>query len=280
MIEKQLKKPLEQDKAYSLSVCILASGSKGNAIYISDGSTSILIDAGLSGSEIKRRLQSRGLRPEDLDAILVSHEHSDHIKGAGPISRRFDLPVYISLKTRAVASSQIGNINDIRYFKCGSTFMINSLTLHPFSLSHDAEDPAGFTVKKNGAKIGIATDLGLATSMVKEHLKDCTVLIIEANHDTSMLAKGPYPWPIKQRIKSRTGHLSNQASKNLLKEVQHNQLQHVILAHLSEVNNTPQKALSAVGQAITHSHTHLTAANQDFSGNLLVTFKSCGLFKN
>ena len=105
--------------------------------------------------------------------------------------------------------------------------------------------------------------------MVKEHLKDCTVLIIEANHDTSMLAKGPYPWPIKQRIKSRTGHLSNQASKNLLKEVQHNQLQHVILAHLSEVNNTPQKALSAVGQAITHSHTHLTAANQDFSGNLL-----------
>ncbi|OIN95316.1 MAG: MBL fold metallo-hydrolase [Deltaproteobacteria bacterium CG1_02_45_11] len=269
MIEKQLKKPLEQDKAYSLSVCILASGSKGNAIYISDGSTSILIDAGLSGSEIKRRLQSRGLRPEDLDAILVSHEHSDHIKGAGPISRRFDLPVYISLKTRAVASSQIGNINDIRYFKCGSTFMINSLTLHPFSLSHDAEDPAGFTVKKNGAKIGIATDLGLATSMVKEHLKDCTVLIIEANHDTSMLAKGPYPWPIKQRIKSRTGHLSNQASKNLLKEVQHNQLQHVILAHLSEVNNTPQKALSAVGQAITHSHTHLTAANQDFSGNLL-----------
>jgi phosphoribosyl 1,2-cyclic phosphodiesterase len=266
---KPLKKTIEQNNAYNLSVCILASGSKGNAIYISDGLTSILIDAGLSGSEITRRLQSRGLRPEDLDAILVSHEHGDHIKGAGPISRRFDLPVYISPKTRKAASSQIGKIKDIRYFKCGSTFMINNLTLHPFSLSHDAEDPVGFTVTRNGAKIGIATDLGIATSMVKEHLKDSTVLIIEANHDTTMLDKGPYPWPIKQRIKSRTGHLSNQSSKKLLMEVQHDKLKHVILGHLSEVNNTPQKALSAVGQAIIHHTTHLTVANQDVSGNVL-----------
>ncbi len=254
---------------YNLSVCVLASGSKGNSIYISDGPTSILIDAGLSGSEITRRLQSRGLRPEDLDAILVSHEHGDHIKGAGPISRRFDLPVYISRKTRNVASSQIGNINDIRSFECGSTFMINNLILHPFSLPHDAEDPAGFTVTKNGTKIGITTDLGMATSMVKEHLKGCSLLILEANHDTAMLADGPYPWPIKQRIRSRTGHLSNKASKNLLKEVQHDQLKHVILAHLSEINNTPQKALRAVGRAITHRNTQLTVANQDVSGDLL-----------
>ncbi len=255
---------------YNLGVCILASGSKGNAIFISSGDTSLLIDAGLSGIEIERRLRSRGLDPENLDAIMVSHEHSDHIQGVGVLSRRYKLPVYISTKTRKAAVSQLGNLYDFKNFECGSMFTINDLSIHPFSISHDAKDPCGFTVNQNGTKIGIATDLGIATSMVKEHLKGCTLLILEANHDEGMLINGPYPWPVKQRVKSRIGHLSNAESKHLLNEIQHDGLKHVMLAHLSETNNTPQKAVNEVGQALTRCKARLDVATQDKCGALLL----------
>ncbi len=253
----------------SFSVCMLASGSKGNAIYISDGSTSMLVDAGLSGIEIQRRMSSRGLTPKNLDAIIVSHEHSDHIRGVGILSRKFGLPIYMSRQTEKAAAALIGNVKDPINFQCGSAFTIKTLSIHPFSLSHDAEDPAGFTIENNAKKIGIATDLGIATSMVKEHLKDCTALILEANHDYDMLINGPYPWPLKQRIKGRSGHLSNQDSKELLKELMHDNLQHVILAHLSEENNTPQKVLDEVGQAITNGKIPITVSSQHFCSDLL-----------
>ena len=249
---------------YNVAVCVLSSGSKGNAIYVSDGSSSILIDAGLSGIEIERRLASRKIQPESLDAIIVSHEHSDHIQGVGVLARRYNLPVYISKKTQ-IAANHIGTVKDFKHFECGSSFQINDLTVHPFSISHDAEDPAGFTVGQNGVKVGIATDLGHPTSMVKEHLKNCSLLVLEANHDVDMLIDGPYPWPIKQRIQSRTGHLSNEATKKILKEVLHDKLEHVVLSHLSEVNNSPQKALSVIGQAISKGKTKLSVARQDIS---------------
>jgi phosphoribosyl 1,2-cyclic phosphodiesterase len=253
---------------YNLAVCTLASGSKGNSIYISDGTTSILVDAGLSGKEIERRLNSRDLSAKRLAAIVVSHEHSDHIKAVGILSRRFKLPVYISRKaTNALA--QLGEVQELRTFECGATFQINNLIIHPFSISHDAADPVGFTIGQNGTTIGIATDLGIATAMVKEHLKRCSLLIIESNHDPDMLANGPYPWPIKQRIKSRTGHLSNVDSKNLLQQLQHDKLEHVILAHLSETNNTPQKAFEEVAEALTRSKARLTVARQNVSGPIL-----------
>ena len=247
---------------------MLASGSKGNAVYLSNGATSLLIDAGLSGLEIQRRLASKGLRPEDLDAILVSHEHADHVQGVGVLSRRFNLPVYINKGTFDAASG-IGKLSDPRAFDCGTAFRIGQLNIHPFSLSHDAKDPSGFTFGQNGKKIGFATDLGIATAMVKSHLADCTVLILEANHDPIMLEKGPYPWPLKQRIKSRTGHLSNMASKELLEEIRHNRMEHVILAHLSETNNTPDKAFQAVEPALSNSGIRLSVATQDGSGEIL-----------
>ena len=253
---------------FNLSICMLASGSKGNAIYISDGATSILVDAGLSGIELQRRLESRNLAPEKLDAIIVTHEHSDHIRGAGILSRRFKLPVYINQKTEA-ASPGLGSLHEIRPFECGTTFAIGELTIHPFSISHDAEDPAGFTIGQNGTRMAIATDLGIATAMVKEHLKHCALLVLEANHDPQMLETGPYPWPLKQRIQSRLGHLSNSDSKKLLNELQHENLQHVILAHLSEINNTPQKAFDEVIQALTRCKAHLTVADQYNSGPVI-----------
>ncbi len=247
---------------------MLASGSKGNATYISDGQSSILVDAGLSGIELQRRLESRGLEPEKLDAIIVSHEHSDHVRGAGILSRRFKLPVYINQKTKA-ASPGLGNLHETRPFECGKTFAIGNLTIHPFSISHDAEDPAGFTIGQNGTRMAIATDLGIVTAMVKEHLKQCALLVLEANHDPQMLETGPYPWPLKQRIQSRIGHLSNSDSRKLLQELQHEDLQHVILAHLSEINNTPQKAFDEVIPALNRCDAQLTVAGQYRSGPVI-----------
>jgi phosphoribosyl 1,2-cyclic phosphodiesterase len=246
---------------FSLAICTLASGSKGNATYISDGETSILVDAGLSGVEIQRRLASRDLSPEDLDAIIVTHEHSDHVRGVGILSRRYKLPVYINPGTQK-AAPQIGKLHETIPFECGTTFHISKMAIHPFAISHDAKDPAGFTIGQNGTTVGIATDLGIATSMVRQHLKRCALLLLEANHDPTMLETGPYPWPLKQRIRGRTGHLSNPDSKQLLKELQHDNLQHVILGHLSEINNTPQKAFDEVVKALTRCNARLTVADQ------------------
>jgi len=247
----------------AISVCLLASGSRGNAIYISDGHASILIDAGLSGVEIQRRMAARELDPQQLNGIVVSHEHNDHIQAVGILARRFKLPVYISANTYAAAQKQLGKIDTIERFNCGTPFQVGSLKLHPFSISHDATDPAGFTVTANGTRIGIATDLGIVTTMVKTHLQDCVALIIEANHDRTMLSEGPYPWPLKQRIQSRSGHLSNDDTSQLLLEVLHDGLTHVILAHLSEQNNTPDKALQAVQQTLAGTGVNLSVAVQD-----------------
>lgn len=259
----------ENDQNLNIRVCMLASGSKGNAIYVSDGATSILFDAGLSGKEMERRLTSRKISPSSINAIVVSHEHSDHIQGVGILARRYKIPVYINQQTYQAAKSTLGTISDSIHFDCGNTFTINDLIIHPFSISHDANDPAGFTVQKNGAKLGIATDLGIATSMVREHLKGCDILIIEANHDSQMLTQGPYPWSLKQRVKSRSGHLSNDDARELLVDVKHEKLKHVILAHVSETNNTHEKAFSTVVQALNGSRSNLIVARQDCSGKII-----------
>ena len=251
------------------TVCSLASGSRGNAIYISDGTTSILLDAGLSGVEIERRMHSRGLSPEDLTAVLVSHEHGDHIRGVGILARRYRLPVYMTRRTQTAAESRMGRIETVHHFECGRGFAIGTLSLRPFSTSHDAEESSGFTLHRNGTKIGIATDLGIATAVVREHLRDCTLICLEANHDPDMLINGPYPWHLKQRIKSRTGHLSNGDAGTLLKELLHDRLRRVVLSHLSEKNNTPEKALSTVGSALNGSRVRLSVSLQDVCGELI-----------
>ena len=250
-------------------VCVLASGSKGNAIYVSDGETSVLIDAGLSAIETERRLLSRELDPRDLDAIVVSHEHGDHIKGVGVLSRRYQLPVYINEPTLTAAKAQIGAVNETVRFHPGLDFSIGDLCLHPFSVSHDASDSVGFTVQDDTTKVGIVTDLGIATQLVCHHLKGCRLIILEANHDQRMLEEGPYPWHVKQRIQSRLGHLSNEASRDLLGEISHSGLRHVILAHISETNNEPDRALSVVGEALSHHRIQLSVAHQHVAGEMI-----------
>jgi phosphoribosyl 1,2-cyclic phosphodiesterase len=255
-----------------LSLCVLASGSKGNAIFIANGTNALLVDAGLSGKELERRLNDQGLRVESIRAIVVTHEHSDHICGVGVMSRRYNLPVYVSAGIQPHLQGHIGNVKKIVRYHCGRPFRIAGFDLHPFSLSHDAVDPAGFTISVNGKKIGIATDLGIATETVKHHLKTCDLLILEANHDPRMLIEGPYPWPLKQRIQGRSGHLSNQDSCELLQDVMHAGLKHVILAHLSETNNTPDKALTAILKGISNPKPHVTVARQE-SGTPLITIR-------
>ena len=256
------------DEQGTLTLCTLASGSKGNSIYISDGRTRLLVDAGLSATEIQRRMQAVGLSAKSLDALIVSHEHSDHIQGIGVLSRRYKLPVYLSRGTYE-AANRLGKLFAHTYFQCGSPFHVNTLEVHPFSISHDASDPAGFTVASNGKRIGIATDLGKATAIVNDHLSGCGLIVLEANHDPRMLEEGPYPWYLKQRIRSRSGHLSNQESKDLLSKIQHEQLQYVILAHLSETNNTAQKAYSEVIRAIQTSGAKVIVAGQNRPGPIL-----------
>jgi phosphoribosyl 1,2-cyclic phosphodiesterase len=263
------KEPNEnRGSADHLSVCVLASGSKGNSVYVSDGESAVLVDAGLSGKAIEGRMRERGLDPAALTAILVSHEHTDHVQGVGVLSRRYRLPVYLAPGTLG-AVPKVGRLHETHPFECGCDFSIGGLRIHPFSISHDAADPAGFTFQCNGTKIGIATDLGLATAMVRERLKACTLLVLEANHDPDMLMDGPYPWPLKQRIKGRSGHLSNQESKDLLGEIQHENLAHVVLAHLSETNNTPDAAYRTVASALTKCAPTLSVAHQDRCGELI-----------
>ena len=245
----------------ALSVCVLGSGSRGNSIYVSDGATSILVDAGFSARDIDRRMRSRGLDPARLNAVLVTHEHTDHVRGIERLVRRHGLPVYLTAGTHQEAAP-LHPLPEIYPVACGSEFRINTLAIRPFSIAHDARDPAGFTIASNGIRIGIATDLGHVTAMVREHLRGCRMLIVEANHDPEMLMDGPYPWFLKQRIRSRTGHLSNQESCQLLADILHPGLEQVVLAHLSETNNTPAKALAEIATILAGTRIRLTAASQ------------------
>ena len=252
-----------------LSICPLASGSHGNSVFVSSGEISVLVDAGLSGVELERRMSTRGLSPESLSAIVVTHEHTDHVKGVGILSRRYNIPIYINEKTCLGASGKIGKVEMLEYFRCGQSFKIGDIRLEPFSISHDALDPAGLTLEHKKIKIGIATDMGVVTNLVKEHLKGCALVYIEANHDCDMLMNGSYPWYLKQRIKGRKGHLSNQDAADMLGEIKSDNLNYVILAHLSEQNNTPEKAFNTVNEIIGSSCIKLSVAMPHKPGDII-----------
>ncbi len=255
--------------AKGFCICPLASGSKGNSVYISGGQTSILVDAGLSGIELERRMKARGVSPEELSAIVVTHEHTDHVQAAGVLSRRYHLPLYINEGTLKASAAKIGKVEKIEFFDCGNPFSIGDIEIYPFSTSHDACDPAGLVLDHHDVKFGIATDMGIVTQLVREHLKGCSLIYLEANHDPDMLMDGPYPWHLKQRIKGRRGHLSNYDTGELLAEIGSNSLSHVILAHLSQENNTPELALRTVSKAIDLKQVCIDVARPDMPGQVI-----------
>ena len=235
-----------------MRVCLLASGSRGNTTLIEADDCRLLIDAGLSGIETTRRLATVGLSGDDLDAILVTHEHHDHVGGIGPLARRHDLPVYIDRQTYT-ALPKLGNIADLQLFTAGDSFSLKGLQIASFSTTHDAINPVGFTIQSSEGKIGFATDLGLTTRLVANQLQGCRVLILEANHDEQMLQDGSYPWELKQRIRSRHGHLSNNESCSLLEAICWSGLEVLFLAHLSEENNCPDLAADTFRKTLTAS---------------------------
>ena len=223
-----------------MRVYTLASGSSGNSLYVESAHSKVLVDAGIAPRALKNRLKSLGVSVDEIDAVVVTHEHEDHSRAI----TKLPVPVYVSTKAVSIWENKVENLNQ---FDNDRQFTINDLIVTPFSVPHDAIDPVGFTIEFNSTKIGIVTDIGSVTGLVVERLKKSNILILESNHDMNLLSYSNYPWELKQRIKGRLGHLSNSQSSSLLNTVYHHELRHVILAHLSEVNNCPQVAY---GEAI------------------------------
>jgi phosphoribosyl 1,2-cyclic phosphodiesterase len=247
----------------TVKICLLASGSKGNAVYVETGGTRILIDAGLSATEIMKRLAMIGVAASSIDGILVSHDHSDHTRGIGTLARKLKKPVLVSYRTRKAVDKLLHKC-EVTEFESEYPFTFRDITIDPFQTTHDAVDPLGFIIESVEGRYGHATDFGIVTRLVTEKLRKCRAVVIEANHDEEMLMNGPYPWHLKQRIKSRHGHISNTESVGLLESLLHDGLEGVFLAHLSEVNNDPELPRRAAEKLLQNQ----TVCNPDlFIGN-------------
>ncbi len=230
----------------SVRVCVLGSGSRGNSTLVATEKTRLLIDAGLSRKETYARLTAVGERTDAFNAIVISHEHNDHILGLRVLALDLNVPVYISPATRQ-AITWDAKISSFEQFTPGEKFTIGDFEITPFSIPHDAVDPVAFTLEAEGIRIGLVTDLGYVPEVVKQRVRGCHCLIFESNHDLEMLKVGPYPWHVKQRLMSRHGHLSNRTTAEFLGEDFDGQAQVLVLAHLSEINNHPEIArLSAL----------------------------------
>jgi phosphoribosyl 1,2-cyclic phosphodiesterase len=229
---------------------VLASGSGGNACYVESANARILVDAGLSGREIVKRLACIGVDAGSLDALVITHEHLDHIRGAGPLARSLRIPLFASFSTLSQGTKILGTIPVPVPVTTGQTIAVKDLEIQTFTKCHDAVDPIGLVLCWEKVRLGIVTDLGRTTPLVKDRLQGCNALIAEFNHDEKMLEDGPYPLELKRRIKGPDGHLSNLQAARLIRSVAHGGLGWVTLAHLSEVNNRPEKAYRAVEEAL------------------------------
>lgn len=240
----------------SMNFCSLASGSSGNCQYVSSEKTHLLVDAGLSGKYIKNALENIDVDPEQIHGILISHEHSDHVKGVGVLMRRYGVKLYVNELTWNAMKHRVGEVNeeDIVFFESNKGIKIGDIDVKPFSISHDAADPVGFTFAVESAKVCVATDLGVADDVIVEEISDCDLLMIEANHDEEMLKMGKYPYYLKRRILSEDGHISNEYAGGLVVEAARaGRVNQVLLGHLSKENNFPELAYETVRQVVENS---------------------------
>ncbi len=233
--------------------CPLASGSKGNCIYFGTDHTKVLIDAGLSAKAITAKLAEINVDIHDIDAILITHEHTDHIQGLKVLAYKMGIPVFANHETAKGIVETFHDCPKFKIFSTGETFEFGDLEIHPFSIQHDTMDPVAFTIKTNSLKLGFCTDLGFVTTLVENQLRNCDYLYLEANHQPSMVHACARPMVYKQRVLSRTGHLSNEACGKLLSQIAHPNLKHVHLAHLSSECNTPETAIQVI-QGILKDH--------------------------
>ena len=233
--------------------CSLISGSSGNCTLISSGDTKLLVDCGMSGKNLERLLGQIDVRPTDINAMLITHEHSDHIRGAGIVSRRYNIPVVATEKTHM--AMDIGNISQenkilIRPYE---DFEIGKIAIRAFSIPHDAADPVGYTFVSDNKKYALATDIGKMNDEILNEIKGSHSVILESNHDVDMLMFGPYPYPLKQRILSDIGHLSNEFAAHTALELVKAGTQNIMLGHLSENNNTPEIAMLETYNTLTNA---------------------------
>ncbi len=243
----------------------LGSGSSGNAHYIETSNTKILIDCGINGKTLQSRLNEIGVSPEELDGIVLTHEHRDHVAGVGIASRKYNLKIYANEKTIMESFPIIGKVdfNNIRVFK--SNFRINDLLIEPFNVSHDAKDPVQFTIKNEDRKITILTDLGIVTDEILEKTKDSDIFLVEANHDVDLLLNGRYKYTLKRRILSSKGHLSNEDAGKFLIKQRVKKSNHVVLAHLSSENTTEE---------ITFNHVKNMLVKENLPCNLSLSYRN------
>jgi len=250
----------------AVKLTILGSGSAGNAAYLETDETRVLVDAGFSPRQIRKRLASIGRAPENLTAILITHEHSDHIQGLIGIAEKLHIPVYCNRATKEEIDCQLAARLDYRLFVTGGGFEVGDITVETFAVPHDAQDPVGFLLRTSAGTFGLVTDLGCVTRLVIERVRVANVLVLEANHDVKLLQDCLHrPWSLKQRILSRHGHLSNEAAADATAEIMSAELRHLYLGHLSRDCNRPALAFGVVQerlQQIGATHVRLEVTTQ------------------
>lgn len=235
-----------------LTLCPLFSGSSGNAVYVQGGATSILIDAGVSGRAVEQALAGIGASAASLQGILVTHEHDDHIKGVGVLSRRYDIPIYANEATWLAMEDKLGKVRDCnrRVFDAGQDFYIRDLGIQTFCTPHDAAQPVGYACACGRYKVAVATDLGCVTSTVLRAVQDSDTVLLEANHDVELVRHSRYPRSLQQRILGNRGHLCNEAAGDLALRLAQSGVGNIMLGHLSAENNSERLALDAVCLAL------------------------------
>lgn len=256
--------------------CSLYSGSSGNSIFVSSGNAKILIDAGMSGKSIEQALNSIGETTSSIDAIFVTHEHSDHTKGVGILSRKYDIPVYANSKTWESMTSSLGKIKEHNMKIIDNNHIsVKDMDIVSYDIPHDAVSPSGYALHSGGKKACIATDLGHFSPTVKAQLQDADLILLESNHDIEMLKFGPYPYYLKKRILSDVGHLSNEACGNAILELLGNKHKNIILGHLSKTNNYPDLAYQTVVNILNDKNVELnkevtiSMAKRDMPSNFI-----------
>lgn len=262
----------------AFSYCPLYSGSSGNAALLGTPNTRVLVDAGLTGKALDQALSNISIDPATLQGILITHEHSDHVRGAGVLSRKYDLPVYANVLTWRAMMKQLGRIDkrNMRVFDTNRDFYIGDCNILPYAIPHDAADPVGFCFSHGGRKIAQMTDLGCVNDSILEAVTGADLLLIESNHDEAKLKCGPYPAYLKRRILSRHGHLSNADAGKTCVRLAQSGIRRFILGHLSGENNTERLAYETVTQSLAEKGLHLSRDVELFMAH---RDRACGIFR-
>ncbi len=239
----------------------LGSGSRGNATLVSHKGTTLLVDCGFSARETEKRLQRLAVATENLTAILITHEHSDHINGVRVLARKYKLPVYATVGTASCLAADVMEL--VTEFSSHQRFTINDIEINPFPVPHDAREPSQFVFNTGEHRLGLLTDVGMSTPVIEQALFGCDALLLEANHDMEMLDNSIYPEHLKYRVAGRLGHLNNVQSAKLLEKIDTSSLQHIIAMHLSENNNSPNLVMPLFAQALNCDQSWIGIANQN-----------------